>query len=99
MITKYLIFVAVGVAIGIGSTLGITKAVKPQMNLVCNPAPCECNCPPTLGSEFDKIKSKYVTLNLNQTYKTTMNGDSLFIATLVKEIEALNLKLKISRCK
>jgi len=101
MLTKYLIIIAAvaGIGIGSGGTLLITKAVKPEVKVEC-PACPDCNCPeqkPCNGIDFDKIKSKHITIQNEQ--HLTITGDSL----LVKKVqEALRKELqdfKMKKCK
>lgn len=54
----------------------------------------DCNCPPTLGNEFDKIKTKgksNVTLHLHNTY-TASGMDSTGLRNMMKESVEAALK-------
>lgn len=105
MLNKYLfpIVAIVGMAVGSAGTVWLTKAVKPIVHLKCPNIP-DCNCPkpdPCNGIDFDKIKSRNLTIE-NKQY-ITANGDSL---VLKKQLDETRLifqqelaKLKLSRCK
>lgn len=101
MISKYLIIVAcaVGIAIGSGGTLFISKAVKPVVKLSCPKAP-DCNCPeqkPCNGIDFDKIKSRALTIQNHQ--HLTVSGDSLMVEKLISEFRKELQALRLARCK
>lgn len=101
MINKYLLIIAavVGIAVGSGSTLLITKAVKPVIKLTCPKSP-DCNCPeqkPCNGIDFDKIKSRALTIQNHQ--HLTVDGDSTFSVTIRTIIQEEIAKTKLSRCK
>ena len=91
----YLVCIAVGSA----GTLYITKAVKPEIVVRCPDAPA-CNCPeqkPCNGIDFDKIKSRHLTIQNEQFL--TIDGDSLVMDNIR---EALRLELqdfKAKRCR
>ena len=68
---------------------------KKPVQLVCNPAPC--NCPeqkPCQGIDFDKIKSKYITIQNEQ--HLTIKGDSLVEQKIREVIVAELSKLKLA---
>lgn len=92
--TKYLtlIAVAVGIAIGAAGSLTIAKAVKPEIKVVTEKVIAP-QCPPCNGIDFDKIKSKALTIQ-NKQY-LTVNGDSTLeskIRSIIREeMAAANL--------
>lgn len=103
MLAKYLSILTLIIGLAGGSVLtkwATPKTVCPKIEI---PACPDCNCPPTLGSEFEKVKGKYVTLNLSQHYQVHANGDSLLLVkfeeAVAKAVEEKLLTLKISRCK
>jgi hypothetical protein len=94
----FLIAGLIGIAIGGAVTLGITKAVKPVIKLEC--PQLACNCPeqkPCNGIDFDKIKSKSITIE--NTQYLTVNGDSVLVGVYIKAMQAELAKLKLARCK
>lgn len=100
----YLIIFAIGLLVGGAATLGITKAVKPEIKLECeqfdySKIPSCPQCPLTLGTEFEKVKGKNITLNLSQTLNVEMNGDSLIIKKIMDEMEVKLNQLRLARCK
>jgi hypothetical protein len=101
MFSKYTLVIGLvlGVVIGGGGTLGIAKLIKPVVKVQCPPAP-DCNCPeqkPCQGIDFDKIKSKYITIQNEQ--HLTVSGDSLFAKKIVDDLKAEMKALKLSKCK
>jgi hypothetical protein len=101
MLTKYLIIIVAVAGLGIGSagTLWIAKAVKPTVKVSCPKAP-DCDCPelkPWNGIDFDKIKSKYITIQNEQ--HLTIKGDSLLVKEISEAVKAELMKLKLARCK
>lgn len=71
---------------------------KKPITLTCNPAPC--NCPeqkPCNGIDFDKIKSKAITIE--NTQYITARGDSLLEDRLAAMIRQELNKLRLARCK
>lgn len=97
-----LIAFALGGIAGGGGTLYITKAVKPEIKLEC-PQPICPECPATLGNEFAKIKSKNVTVQVNQKYIMAVNNDSLLIEKISQamrdELQSQLAKQRIAKCK
>ena len=74
---------AIFIAGGFGGMI-LQKKLQPEIKFSCPevrvPKCPDCNCPPTLGSEFDKIKAKgrsNITLHLHQNY-TTCNDSTDF---------------------
>lgn len=102
MLAKYLsiITLIIGLAGGAVAAKWLTpKTVCPKITFPKYPKCPDCNCPPTLGSEFDKVKGKNITLHLNQHYQVQANGDSLLLAKFEEAVQKQLLNLKISRCK
>lgn len=105
MIKGYLISGAVGLLAGAGGMFGISKAFKPQITV--NPPKVEVSCPecpqcpPSLGNELEKVKGKYITLNLNQTL--LLHSDSLALQKLLNDLDARIDKkfnaMRVARCK
>ena len=89
---------------GIGAMIGIQRATRQDIKLEC-PAidydkfPKCPVCPPTLGSELEKVKGKYVTVNLNQVLNIEMESDTLILQKIGDTVEARMNKLKLSKCK
>jgi hypothetical protein len=80
-----------------GTFLMIKKYEKP-IELTCNPAPC--NCPeqkPCNGIDFDKIKSKAITIQ--NTQYLTVNGDTVLVEVYIKALQKELSKLRLARCK
>jgi hypothetical protein len=100
----YLIAVIVGIGIGTSGTLTIAKMIKPTVEVPPCPA---CNCPgqkPCQGIDFDKLKSKYLTIQ-NQQY-LTVSGDSTLLKRIIDENQKVIVelksemqRLKLSKCK
>lgn len=92
------LLLAGGIVLGSGGTLYLNKMMKPEIKLECKPAPC--NCPeqkPCQGIDFDKIKSKYITIE-NQQY-LTIKGDTLLVKNIREALrEELN-DFKVRKCK
>ena len=91
----YLAALVVGVTIGSVATMKIQKLTKPEINLACPPAPA-CICPdpkPCNGIDFDKIKSRAITIQ--NTQYLTISGDSTmfqrFDELLTKRLEELKV--------
>lgn len=85
MITKYIQIGIVLIAFG-GGVLFDAKVLRPKINLTCPPAPA-CKCPeqkPCNGIDFDKIKSKNITIQNEQ--HLTVSGDSVMIESIRKMI-------------
>jgi len=104
LIAKFAAPALIGVALGIGGVIGLQKATKQYINLTCPEIDYEklpkCpQCPATLGSEFEKVKGKYITLNLNQTYQIHMESDTLILKAIGDEVQKRMDNLKLSRCK
>jgi hypothetical protein len=95
---KYLLIIAVVVAAGLGSaaTLYITKAVKPQI-VVKTEKVVAPQCPPCNGIDFEKIKSKNITIE-NQQY-LTIQGDSTLKEVIRQIISEEFKKAQLVRCK
>lgn len=88
----------------VGGMLFQGKVLKPKVNVEC-PSPIvniprcpDCNCPPALGTEIDKIKNTRGTvhLHLHQTY--TVAGDSTALKNMIdKSINQAFDKHKIKK--
>jgi hypothetical protein len=88
----------IGMVIGGAATLGITKAVKPEIKLECPQQVCECpEQKPCNGIDFDKIKSKAITIQ--NTQYLTVNGDTVLVQVYIKALQAELAKLRLARCK
>ena len=94
MIKNYLISILIGVVLGIAGTVAIINYTKQEVKLAC-PQPVCPKCPPSI--EVEKLKDFRGKFVLNQTYE--IGGDSLLRINLLKDIETLLMKQKISRCK
>ncbi|WKZ60806.1 MAG: hypothetical protein QY309_04830 [Cyclobacteriaceae bacterium] len=55
---------------------------KPVVNIPRCP---DCNCPPAIGTELDKIKNTRGTVNLHLHQNYTVAGDSTALRTIVEE--------------
>jgi hypothetical protein len=101
MITKYLlpIVAVISMALGSAGTVFLTKAVRPRVEVSCPPAP-DCNCPeqkPCNGIDFDKIKSRAITIQ--NTQYLTVNGDTVLVQVYIKALQAELAKLRLARCR
>lgn len=91
---NYLIASLIGLSVGIISTMSFISYTQPEIKVGC-PQPV---CPPCNPSiDFDKVKNFKGELKLNQTY--TITTDSNFRQLILKDIEELIKKQKLSRCK
>jgi hypothetical protein len=93
-----------GAALGIGGVIGIQKATRQDIKLECpvidyDKFPKCPVCPPTLGNELEKVKGKYVTVNLHQNLYIQMETDTMILKKIGDEVEARLQNLKVSRCK
>ena len=98
MITKYIIAIIAVLAFGGGSFFGAKVLTKKCPD--CNPkisCPPPEKCPPCNGIDFDKIKSKALTIQNHQYL--TVNADSSFDVTIRKVIQEEISRAKIARCK
>jgi hypothetical protein len=89
----------IGMAIGGAATLGITKAVKPEVKVSCPKCP-DLKCPeekPCNGIDFDKIKSRNVTIE--NTQHITTSGDSLLIPKIRKVVREEMEAAKLVKCR
>lgn len=94
MIKNYLISILIGVVLGIAGTTGIIHSTKKEVTLSCPPAKCP-KCPVSI--DIDKLKDFRGKFVLNQTYE--IGGDSSLRVNLLKDIESIIMKQKLSRCK
>ena len=91
---NYLIASLIGLSVGILLTMSFISYTKQEVKVEC-PQPV---CPPCNPSiDFDKVKNFKGELKLNQTY--TITTDSNFRELILKDIENLMKKQKLSRCK
>jgi hypothetical protein len=99
IIKNPLVALIVGVLIGAASMPIILEKVKKPVEFKC-PEPAACICPeqkPCNGIDFDKIKSKALTIH--NTQHLTVSGDSL-IEQKIKEVIAAEFgKLRLAKCK
>jgi hypothetical protein len=95
-----IILISAGVAVGTAGTLYITKAVKPEI-VVKTEKVLAPQCPPCNGIDYDKIKSKNLTIQ--NTQYLTVSGDSALKENLEascrKILQEELSKLKVSKCK
>jgi hypothetical protein len=93
-----IILISAGVAIGTAGTIFIVKAVQPKVVTEKVMAP---QCPPCNGIDYDKIKSKNLTIQ--NTQYLTVSGDSALKENLEascrKILQEELSKLKVSKCK
>lgn len=95
------ITIIIGVAaflLGGGAALSLTKAIKPEVKVTCPQQICKCpEQKPCNGIDFDKIKSRAITIQ--NTQYLTVSGDTTLLdayaALLRKELAAV----KLARCK
>lgn len=93
-----IIAAVVGFLAGGGATLAITKSVKPEIKLECPQA--KLSCPeqkPCNGIDFDKIKSRAITIQ--NTQYLTVDGDSLVLDAYREILQQELARLKLARCK
>jgi hypothetical protein len=93
-----IILITAGVAVGTAGTIFITKAVQPKIVTEKVQAP---QCPPCNGIDYDKIKSKNLTIQ--NTQYLTVSGDSALKENLEasyrKILQEELSKLRVSKCK
>lgn len=94
MIKNYLISILIGVVLGIAGTTAIIHSTQKEVKLSCPPPVCP-KCPVSI--DIDKLKDFRGKFVLNQTYE--IGGDSSLKTNLLKDIESLIMKQKLSRCK
>lgn len=96
----HLIAAAIGLMLGVGSTLGVIRALPDPVIKVEPQVSCpEFKCPEGNNIDFEKVKNFKGTLKIDQHYHITANGDSLLRETLIKDFEAKLAQLKLARCK
>jgi len=100
--SKILLPLIAALIVGIGGYVGgVTQVsnrpleIKTQAPII---PPCPV-CPPTLGSELDKVKGKYVTVNLHQNLYIQMETDTMVLKAVGDEVEARMARLKLAKCK
>jgi hypothetical protein len=94
--------VLLAIATGVGGFTGglmWSQQHQPKIEIPSPPRCPDCNCPPTLGSEFDKIKGKNIHLTLNQKYSVEMDGDSLVMQRIKEAFKEELADFKAKRCK
>ena len=94
MIKNYLLAILIGMVLGIAGMTAIVNYTKKEVKLSCPPPVCP-KCPVSI--DIEKLKDFRGKFILNQSYE--INGDSSLKANLLKDIESIILKQKISRCK
>lgn len=82
--------VLIGIASFIGGVLFQAKVLRPNIVVeskpVVNVPKCpDCNCPPTLGNDLDKIKNTRGTVNLHFHQNYTMAGDTVGLRSMIEE--------------
>jgi len=104
MLSKYLLPLVALVGIGAGSvgTVAINKSLKPVIKVEEKIVHLKCpEVKPCNGIDFDKIKSRNVTIQNEQ--HLTVSGDSLFVAKLMEEVRSVIKQeisaTKLARCK
>lgn len=75
-------FIAIGFVAGLTFQSKVLERPCPSVECpeIKVPKCPDCNCPPTLGNEFDRIKTKgksNLTLNLHNNYTTACDSTSL----------------------
>lgn len=97
---KFLPHTLVGAAAFIGGLTFQSKVLTKRCpDLVC-PQQAACVCPepkPCQGIDFDKIKSKNITIQ-NEQY-LTIEGDSLLVKRIGQEVRAELERVRMARCK
>jgi hypothetical protein len=99
MLTKYFMPLIAIVAFGGGSWFGSKVLDKKCPDLKC-PQPAACICPeqkPCQGIDFDKIKSRNITIE-NQQY-LTIEGDSLVYEKIRKAVKDELNDFKVRKCR
>lgn len=91
LIVALVAFIAGGTTI-----LGVTKAVKPVIKLECPRTVCP-EQKPCNGIDFDKIKSKAVTIQ--NTQYLTVNGDTVLVEAYINALRKELSTLRLARCK
>ena len=94
MIKNYLLAILIGMVLGIAGMTAIVNYTKKEVKLSCPPPVCP-KCPVSI--DIEKLKDFRGKFILNQSYE--INGDSSLKANLLKDIESIILKQKVSRCK
>lgn len=84
-----------------GKEAGYNKAIQETAKIVQKLPKCPelkpCDCPPQI--DFDKIKSKNVTIQAKTVTNYVLNQDSTFREELLKAISEELDKRKMSRCR
>jgi hypothetical protein len=99
MITKYLTIIVALASFAGGSFFGSKLLGKKCPDLNCPEIP-DCICPkqePCNGIDFDKIKSRNLTIE-NKQY-LTINGDSLLYDKMRQALKAELEEFKVRKCK
>lgn len=89
----YIIVALISLSVGILTTMTVLsyKEVKVEFP----PCPKCKECPPVI--DFEKVKNFRGELNVKNSY--SINTDSNFRALIIKDIEDIIKKQKLSRCK
>lgn len=86
--SKYLLPIAIALSFAAGAIFD-AKVLKQKINLKCPECP-SLSCPeqkPCNGIDFDKIKSKGITIH--NTQHLTVDGSAEFEKALIKKIDSL----------
>ena len=99
LIGKFAAPTLLGIALGVGSVVGIQRATKQDIKLEC-PAPIlNLKCPDAVNTiDFDKIKGGFKG-NITQHYNIEMDGDSLIVKKIIDEMAKELAKIRMARCK
>jgi hypothetical protein len=100
ILTKFAVpAVIIAATAGFGGGMITSKKLEKPVTIPKYECPA-CNCPPQANSiDFDKIKGFKGTINLNQHYQVSVDGDSLVIEQFRKAVKEDLISLKVSRCK
>jgi len=98
--SKILLPFIAALIVGTGGYIGgVTQVSKRPIRVEAPVIPACPVCPPTLGNELEKVKGKYVTVNLHQNLYIQMEADTLVLKAIADEVEARMVKLRLAKCK
>jgi hypothetical protein len=84
---------------GFGAGMITSKKLEKPVEIPRYECPA-CNCPPQANTiDFEKIKGFKGTINLNQTYQISVDGDSLAIKQFQEAVRNELVTLKVTRCR
>lgn len=90
---------ALVLSLGFGAGMITSKKLEKPVTIPKYECP-SCNCPPQANTiDFEKIKGFKGTINLNQHYSLTVDGDSLVIKQFEDAVNNQLVKLNVKRCK